>query len=316
MISQSNLDMLDAIAAMMEENCPVSADLIRRLVAEVQQGGPLARMLSRHPDVNDPLFGTRALAGVRRLMLAGRAPALDAHLAGFLARGREPGYPERTWELVRAAALENPEPIAEALSRPVQQHTPSRAAMLVRGLGMVAAPEVRLLELGACAGLNLIPDKYRWIGRDWQWGDAGSAVSMMAAGPFPGRIEIVDRAGCDIHPLDVHDDADILTLQSFIPLEMEIAAMELADAIGVAAACDFTIDEAPAAEWLSDKLAYGDRNCHTVVWHSLFWDYLPPAEQDAVEEILASAARRMPLATVCFEPVHLGAPPRLQVRLY
>jgi hypothetical protein len=318
MITEESLDRHRALAAQLTPHAPLSADLLRRVVREVEAGSPLGVLLSTHPDAGAPLFIGRALAGVNYLVLDGQAPTLAEHVRGYLSRHRDAAFPDQTWELWREAALSHPRALRAALDRPVQQHHPRRAGMLVRGLAMLAQPKVRLLELGACAGLALIPDAYCWIGDNGTWGDPDSALRLAAPrGPLPSGVRIVERAGCDLQPRQAADPRDALVLLSFHLEELAAERMELMDAMALAAARDITIDQADAVSWLTAKLEdRGPAGVCTVVWHSFFRGFLPPAGQQALEDVMRRAARRMPLALISLEPPDLTEPAQLTVRLY
>jgi hypothetical protein len=318
MITRESLDCHRALAAQLTPHAPLSADLLRRVLREVESGSPLGELFSTHPDANAPLFIGRALAGVNYLLLAGQAPALADHVRGYLSRHRDAAFPERTWELWQQAVLSHPRALREALDRPVQQHHPRRAGMLVRGLAMLAEPQVRLLELGACAGLTLIPDAYCWIGDNGTWGDPDSALRLAAPrGPLPSGVRIVERAGCDLQPRQAADPRDALVLLSFHLEELAAERMELMDAMALAVARDITIDQADAVSWLTAMLDdRGPAGVCTVVWHSFFRGFLPPAEQEALEDVMRRAARRMRLALISLEPPDLTEPAQLTVRLY
>jgi hypothetical protein len=316
-IPKESVPSLRAMAAVMAQQAPISADLLTMLTDDLENDGPATRMLADHPDAAAPLYYLRALAGVRLLILTGCAPELEAHLAGMVSHRGDPAYAEHTRDLFRRTLFSHPDEIRSAMDRPIQQHQPGRAGYLLRGLGMLAAPKVRLLEIGACAGLNLILDHYRWCGPDWEWGAPSSPVRLATSGPYPGDIEIVHRAGCDIAPRDAADPDDAAILRSFLPVELEADRLELDNAIELAAFLRVRVDKADAVEWLRAELSRpAEADTYTVVWHSLFWLYLDPGDRSAVEGIMAAAARHMRLARICYEPRAWGAVPQLQVIAY
>ncbi|MDX3850977.1 DUF2332 domain-containing protein [Streptomyces sp. AK02-01A] len=297
---------------------PVSADFLARLADDIEQGGPVWTLIGGHPQAMEPLFAIRAAAAVRWLMLSGHAPELGAHLENLTSGIDDRDYAEQTWRLSTRALLDHPELTRAALDLPVQQHEPSRASVLLSALGMLGAPKVRLLEIGACAGLNLLIDQYRWFGPGWEWGDPSSPVRLAAHGRSPGDLTIVERAGCDLAPRDPADPADVLIVHSFLPPEREIQRLELDDAIALAARSDVRVDKADAVGWLAAELARPSDGGEvlTVVWHSLLWGYLTSRQQADIEKVLGEAATRMPLARVGFEPHDWTLAPRLQVTVY
>jgi hypothetical protein len=308
---------LRAMAAGTAASAPLSAALLSRLADDLEHGGPVRELVGDHPDVATPLFGIRAVAGVNWLVLSGRAPELADHLESLISAIGDHQYTDRLWDLSVAAMRAYPEQVRAALDRPVQQHDPNRSAPLLRALGMLDSPKVRLLEIGACAGLNLLVDRYHWFGPDWEWGDRNSPVRLAASGAFPGSVTIVERAGCDLAPRNAGDPDDSLILRSFIPPEWTVARMELDDAIALAANTHVRVDAADAVEWLAAELSRpADRDVRTVVWHSLLWEYLTPRQQTQIEELLCQAAQRMPLARACLEPHNWTLAPRLQVSVY
>ncbi|MFC4500615.1 MULTISPECIES: DUF2332 domain-containing protein [Streptomyces] len=316
--SEETISDLRAMSAGSAGYAPVSADLLARLADDAEHGGPVWSLIGGHPQAAEPLFGIRAVAGVRWLMLSGLAPELAEHLRHLTAGIGDREYATRTWQLSAQALLDHPDQTRAALDRPVQQHQPGRASVLLAALGMLGAPKVRLLELGACAGLNLLVDRYRWFGPGWEWGDPDSPVRLVAHGKAPGDLTIVERAGCDLAPRDPADPADVLILHSFLPPERDIERMELDDALALAARSEVRVDKADAADWLAAELARpaGDGDVRTVVWHSLLWGYLTPRQQTDIERVLSEAAARMPLARAGFEPHNWGLAPRLQVTVY
>jgi hypothetical protein len=306
------------MAVALASSAPMSANMLVRLSDDIAASGPINAVIRDHPASGSPLYCLRALAGVRYLVLTGQAPELKTHLRGLTAHMGEPSYDERTWELFRETLLGNPVQLRAAMDRPVQQHQPGRAGVLLNGLTTLAAPRVRLLELGACAGLNLLLDRYRWFGPGWEWGDPSSPVRLTANGKPPPPIEIVERAGCDQDPRDPSDSDHANILRSFIPHERDVDQLDLDDAIALAAISPLRIEKADAADWLERILESGapDRSVRTVVWHSLFWGYLSPEEQTRIEKALSRAATRIPIARISYEPHSWLTAPRLQITLY
>lgn len=318
--SRSGASTLRTFSVRLRNSAPVSARILSELAGEIDRGGPVADLLCSHRAVHSPLFGIQALAGVRLLMLNGKAPELTerfatAHSAAMAGEGDSTSL--LAWLAARRAIVENAGEILAALDRTVQQHQPKTAGFLLRGLTMLGAPRVRLFELGACAGLNLILDHYRWFGLGWEWGDVDSPVRLAAVGPRPHQIEIVERAGCDLQPRDAADPRHAMILRSFIPPEHDALRWDLDDAIGLASKLGIKVQQSPAGRWLREVLTPPeDRSTLTVVWHSSFWNYLTDDERNEIETTLTAAAGSMPLARVSFEPVDWRTNPRLSVTIY
>lgn len=285
---------LRSFASALRATAPTSAGLLDGLADDLDAGGPVAELIAGH--VQDPLVGVRLLAGLSLVSERTRVHVPD-------------------WAVAREAILRNEQEIRAALDRPVQQHQPERAAFLLRGLAKLGAPRVRLLELGACAGLNLVLDRYRWAGDGWTWGDESSPVRLTAFGPPPRPLEIVDRAGCDVRPLDAGNPGDALVLRSFVPPEHVQQRHNLDSALALTASLDVRVEQGSAAEWLRAQLATpADRNVHTVVWHSLLWLYLSAGEQREIEAALQEFP--CPVTRIACEPATWFSPLELSAVTY
>ncbi len=261
-----------------------------------------------------PVAGIRLIAGLHDLVLAGRLPAL-----------REVMYPpdpdapppsrETAWLLAREAFSSHGPEIRAALLWQVQQHTPDRAGPLLRGLAMLGHRRIRLLEVGACAGLTLLLDRYRWRGPGWTWGAEDSPLVLAGSGPPPPpQLTIAERLGCDIAPVDPFDPVAVRRLHAFIAAELTIAHAQLDAALGLARAAPVRIDKAGGYQWLQHELARTPaRDVHTVVWHSQVWHLLDPTEQDGIRTSVSEAANRFPLSRISSEPLRVGERPTLTV---
>ena len=172
---------------------------------------------------------------------------------------------------------------------------------------MVAATgtrQLRLLELGASAGLNLHLDRFGFRGPGWEFGDLSSPVIF--EDPIVGNLRVVpfviaDRRGCDPHPVDASTPEGGLLLTSFVwPFQVS-RHQRLAAALQVAGQHPLSVDQAGAAGWLAEQLACSADEILPVVWHSITQLYWRAAETADVDAILADYGARHPLARVSME---------------
>ncbi len=137
----------------------VAADLLEYAAGESQ--GPIARVVA--DGAQDPLrsyLGVRFLAAVHRLVLTGRALELSSHLP---TAGGRPKWPHLGVSLTELAE-EHANLLGEWIQPIPQTNEVGRAAPLSLGFHQVARDSglpLRILELGASAGLNLRWDDYR-----------------------------------------------------------------------------------------------------------------------------------------------------------
>jgi hypothetical protein len=106
---------------------------------------------------------------------------------------------------------------ANLLTRATQTNEAGRCAVLLPVLARLPQP-LALLEIGASAGLNLYPDRYTYQYGDHRLGDTGPVLTCDLTGiePPSAKPEIVWRAGLDLNPLNVTDDADVAWLEALI----------------------------------------------------------------------------------------------------
>jgi len=127
------------------------------------------------------------------------------------------------------------------MTRRTQTNEPARCATLLPLLALLPQP-LALLEVGASAGLCLLPDKYAY---DYGGhlvhptnGEAGAPLFRCTANdatPLPKKnVEVIWRAGLDLNPLNVANDQDVRWLQALVwPGEGERSRL-LEEAIAVA----------------------------------------------------------------------------------
>jgi hypothetical protein len=267
----------------------------------------------------------RLMAALHELALTGREPELSA----FYPSAGGTRSPERAWPAAREALRRNADWIKPRLRRTVQTNEPGRSAVLYPVLLWLTARyarRLRLLEIGASAGLNLICDRYRYDADGTALGDPRSPVRFRQPwqpGPpidlaaADAQLRIGYREGCDPNPLDPSNPDDQRRLTSYIwPDERERLA-RLAAALSVAAPRPPMVVRAAAIDWLPDALARRREGELTVVWHSIIRQYVDPDEwrrlADAYAAALAQAPDR-PIVWVGMEPAAIDHRDELTIR--
>jgi hypothetical protein len=298
---------------------PLYADLLRHGAEDVESGGPLWEVLRERAEEPEEFYSPLRLMGsVHRLVLQGRAPALAPHYPSV---GGRPG--PGTWEAFRATVADRKEELVGLLSIPPQTNEVGRSASLLGGFLELAAARslpLRLLEVGASAGLNLRWDRYRYESRGWAWGDAASPVRFVdvfegdSAPPRPG-VHVVERSGCDLEPIDPRSEDGRITLLSYVWPDQMGRIARLRAALRVAAGVDATIDRAEAGAWLQGRLERPAGGAITVVFHSVVLGYVEEEARRSLIRTLEAAGGRAtqeaPLAWLSME----RAGDRFEVRL-
>ena len=297
--------------------------LLERMRDDAADGGPTRSALRGHErDRVDEWDAFRLLAGVHRIVLSGQAPKLARH---YPSTGGD-GDAEAAWPDVRDLIAAGRAELVDALAHPLQTNAPTRAKALVPALCLIAERTglpLRLLELGASAGLNLRLDRFRYEQDDQACGPPDSPVRFTGflTGDHPslaGGFEVSERAGCDLNPLDATTDAGRLTLLACIfPDETERFDL-LERAIAVARGEPATVDRADLASWVAERLARPVPGTCTVVYHTIVWPYLPDVVREAAESAISAAGRTAtedaPLALLAFEGSEED-PARAELRL-
>jgi hypothetical protein len=276
---------------------PLYARLLRAAADDVEARGACWQVLSRRPLGAAAYEGLamRLMAGVHRIVLSGGAPELAAYYPSVGGtRGDDP------WPAFEATVRANQDRLVAELGRPVQTNEVGRCATLVGGFLLVARETrlpLRLLEVGASAGLNLRWPEYHYRHGELGWGDPGSPVQIEGAyaggfPPFETTVEIADRRGCDAAPLDPASEDDRLTLMSFLWADQRRRFELQRGALEVARQVPAPVDRADAADWLEPQLATAVPGAATVVFHSIVMPYLPDAARTRFRRTLVRAAAR------------------------
>jgi hypothetical protein len=278
---------------------------MRGMAEDWEAGGPIRAICAGYESApTGSALPLRLLAGVFRLVLTDQAPELVRFYPCL--GGRDD--PTRAWPVLREVMDRHSEELRAALELPPQTNEVGRSVALLAGLFDVVAAtgvrRVRLLEVGASAGLNLLVDRFSFSGPDWQFGDPASPVAFPAAIWGPVRavdFAIADRRGCDVHPVDAASPDGRLLLTSFVwPFQLS-RHQRLAAALRLAAEHSVVVDRAAASAWLAPVLEDTADDLLPVIWHSITRLYWSPDEVAAVEGVLAAFAEHRPVARVAME---------------
>jgi hypothetical protein len=203
--------------------------------------------------------------------------------------------------------------IAVDMQADVQTNEVGRSAPLSAAMNYLTATAglpLRLLEVGAAAGLNLWMDRYFVQAGTAGWGPPDSPVRLVghftAGQPPAATMTVVDRRGCDLNPL--HPVRSRLLLESFVWPEHVGRVRLLRAALSVAA--PVPVERGGAGTWIRQQLAALPRGVTTVVFHSIVWPYLSGDERTALGNAVREAGARADsdhrLAWVSLEPDRSG----------
>jgi hypothetical protein len=285
------------------------AELLGRLADDLEAGGPTAVVLRGHEDDPGPSGLALRLAGsLHRLVLSSGAPELAAYYPTVGGTWSAAGVDAVLDVLARRA-----DEVRPLLEQAPQTNEVGRSAALLGGLLRSVSRHplpVRLFEIGASGGLNLLADRFRYVGDTGSsWGDPESPVTLAGAWsgeplPVQLQVEVVERGGCDVSPVDVTTEDGRLTLASYVWPDMTARFERLLGALEVARSEPVDVVRADAAAYV-DGLGLSDGRL-TVVWHSVMWQYVPREQQERVtarlEELGAGATDVRPLVHLFAEP--------------
>jgi hypothetical protein len=278
------------------------AALSENAAAELYKGTRFRHALK--PFEDEPpnrIFPNRLFALVHEWVLAGQLPALARH---YPTTGGELG-PNEAWPLFRDAVIEREDDMVLPLARLHQHNEIGRVPVLGVGFDAVARrfPDLswHLYEIGASAGLLLHGDTWATFWPDW--------CACQFDGPavqWPS-IDIEERLGCDLEPIDPLDHDSAMRLRSLIwadrpdLLDVLNGALKFYDDFLPAAA---SVEKADAANWLTDRLSLREGTV-TVVFSSAMRVHASPESlrriDKAIERAGEYASEARALAYVSFE---------------
>lgn len=292
------------------ERSPLCVTILRAAAADVDAGGLVADLFAGLELPPGSVPALRLLAALHHLVLAGRAP----ELARFYPSAGGDRSPAEVWPAAHRALDDHAGWVHKRLRLGVQTNEPGRAAVLFGALLWLTERTplpVRLLEIGASAGLNLQVDRFGYRVGQTQLGDPNSPIQFVDPWRPPPALDlarcahglrIAAREGCDQAPLDPRSPEERITALSYIwPDEPERLARTRA-ALLMAVDDPPKVEAAPAQEWLPRALARRAKGELTVVWQSVVWQYLEPEARSRIELAIQEPGTGGPVTWLRMEP--------------
>ena len=293
---------------------PLYATLLERAAEDAVAGGPTFEVLreeSEGREDGDGAFALRFMAAVHRLVLQGRAPELAAF---YPSAGGSLGRDADAWPAFQATLESHTDELRTLVTRPCQTNEAGRSAALLGGFLMVARDTglpLRILEVGASAGLNLRWDRYHYRAGDRSWGDPASAVQLddVYEGDhlpaFEVEATVAERMGCDLDPIDPTSEEGALALRSSLWADQVRRFRILEGALDVAREVPVSVERADGSAWLPGRLADPVEGVATVAFHSVAMYHASLEARNriltALEEAGTRATERAPLAWLRME---------------
>src|SRR5207244_2248347 len=272
---------------------PLYASLLESAADDLESGGPVATIIEGFGvKPGSAALALRLMGSVHRLVLDDTLPDLARH---YPSTGGD-GDDAAAWRLFRQALIDYPSRIRDLLAGGCQTNEVGRSAALLGGFLEVAhrtGLPLRILEIGASAGLNLRWDRYRYESAEGSWGDPSSRVrfqhSYEVPPPLNRSVQVVERKGCDLHPIAATSDEGGLTLRSFIWADQLGRLAQLDGAIEIARSMPLDVEQIDAGAFLERELAEPRHGVSTVVYHSIFMQYVSEPGRQRIKAAIEAA---------------------------
>ncbi len=294
---------------------PFSGALLDSAAADVASGGPARSLFapwtgaSARALIADAVT-LRLLGALHDLALSGEAPAL----ADAYPNAGRPGDPASAWAVARQAMADREQRLARFMAHEPQTNEARRSACLLPGFLALAAEAglpLRCFEIGASAGLNQLWDRFRYrLGDVGAWGAADAPVFIDTdwRGPPPAlgaEVSVIERATCDRKPVDLADPAARRRLRAYVWPDQIDRLQRLDRAIAAALAAGVRVEAEDAVSWTARRAAPRE-GAATVLFHSVFWQYMPAESQAALTAVIEARGGRAgasaPFAWLRMEP--------------
>lgn len=306
---------------------PFTAALARAIKADVEAGGDSLALFEPWREARTRVLFNEAVtlrlfAALHDLVLSGDAPGVAAH---YPVDG-ECGDGAAAWAAAVPLLAPFHDRMAGFMTHEPQTNEVGRSLALLGGFltlsDLTGGAPLRCFEIGASAGLNQIWDRFHYRFGGAEWGETNSPVSIYGdwtgpLSPLSAPISVISRAACDRRPVRIADPVQARRLQAYVWPDMKGRLPRLQAAIGMALAAGVDVEEADAVDW-AERMAAPQAGAVTVLYHSIFWQYMPAESQAALTAVIAThganATAQAPFAWLRLEP-DMDKLMNIQVRL-
>jgi hypothetical protein len=180
------------------------------------------------------------------------------------------------------------------LSRRTQTNEPARCAGMFMALSKFDKRAISLIEIGASAGLCLIPDYYQYQFSDKKIVPKNASVDAPIlpcgfSGVWPGvepDLDIVWRKGVDLDPIDLSNNEECDWLETLVWPGQESRLERLQVAIREAKKHNLKVDKGHLLDCLEDTITEAPAGTNIVVYHSAVMNYLEPDDVQQFRKII------------------------------
>jgi len=275
---------------------PFTAQLLRVVADRMQPGSPLTdRLFAWNGDLSarSQSVPLRLAGAFHGMVLDGTSPDLSAV------------YPPNTvdddtlWTALDQAMTRHAGRIDAWLNNAPQTNETARSATLIavgHWLTDRFSRPLRLSELGASAGLNLMWDHFALQTPNALLGSPESTVALTpdwrGQPATKAAPKVIERRGVDLNPLDPKTDE--LRMLAYIWPDQDDRLSRTRAAIKLAKA---KVDKGDAADWLETRLKdTRPGTCH-MLYHTIAWQYFPDAVQQRCTHLIEQAGARATMDT-------------------
>jgi hypothetical protein len=264
------------------------------------------RFADLEADGRSPLYASlaRGVAGdADTLAFLARLPNAKQQPNLLFAAVRHLRGTPRDWTHVRALLSDNAEAVRSLmLTRRTQTNEPARCATLLPVLARLPQP-LALLEVGAAAGLCLLPDHYAYRYGAHRLAPSASAplfcCDASTATPLPRALpHVAWRAGLDLNPIDLDNADDIAWLETLVWPEQADRLDGLRAAITIARSARSRVVKGDLLVDLPSLAAQAPRDTTLVVFHTAV---LACVADRTARERFAATARDLGAVWICNE---------------